>query len=410
MKKVLLLILSSVFIMQVLSAQVFWTDDFEGTSPTSGTRSASNHTNTTDGTGLPTCGSGDYFVRTNIAGPSATEGYNAGFSNIQGSFYWRGEDMDGCASLHNLDSIEFTGINISGRGALTFLGNFAARTTNYENTDQITIKYQIDGGGYNEGITFRSIVPAGSGALQVDTDGNDVGDGGVSLNETFTEFTFSISGSGSTLDLRLVTGVNSSGEELGYDHFRVSEAPLSVEFAAFTAHIKDNNTLLNWQTVSEENNAYFQVEHSIDGRNFTSLNIIEGNGNAIVAHDYAYLHDSPRAGTNYYRLKQVDFNGSFQYSDIISVDYTIGGSTIIFPNPFEESITLQFPLNEGSTTGLNNRSIEVFDLYGRKVYQVQVSTYESNYNLNLSTLSSGTYLIRTSDQRGVFNTQRITKL
>lgn len=204
----------------------FWTDDFETTAPTQGVRNAPNHTNTTDGT---IWAAGDYFIRTNDPGNGVTNDFDNTFTNIQNSFYWRGEDLDENGGT-NPDQIDWTGIDITGRSQLQFGGFFGAQdelpALHFENDDFIRIEAQIDGGGYTTILEFRGNdpTPATPGLLALDTDLNGVGDS-TTLGLALNEFLADVPGTGSNLDLRLTASIPEFEEEIAFDHFTLESAP-----------------------------------------------------------------------------------------------------------------------------------------------------------------------------------------
>jgi len=408
MKNYLLILLC--FLSFSLFGQVtFWTDDFNGSGPTSGDRDAPNHVDGDNGTGTTGCGLGDYFFRTNLASDSGN-GLDAIFTGFTGS-YWRGEDLDGC--ITNPDVIDFTGINIAGLTNLGFSGSFAVRDGNrFESDDFMRVEYSIDGGAFMPGITFESDLSGGSnGLFREDTNGDGTGDGTVALGLAFQEFSFLISGTGTTLALRFTGDIDGTGEEFGIEDLALQHSiPMPVELTSFTAKKQDSEVKLFWETASEENNDYFQVEHSIDGRDFIMLDQVKGNGTTSDFSYYSNLHRTPMAGTNYYRLKQVDFDGRFEYSKIVSVDFKNENNDVaIYPNPFEESIIVSFPSLGYQHTDSDTRRIEIVDIHGRLVQTKLVSVHESNVTLNLSILPSGTYFLRTFEKQASFTTQRIMK-
>ena len=206
----------------------FWTDDFETTAPTQGTRNAPNHTNTTDGTIRDA--SGDYFIRTTDAGDGSTNDFDNTFSNIQNSTYWRAEDV-GASGGTNPDVINWTGIDVSGRTQLQFGGFFAADDgvggngfLEFENTDFIRIEAQIDSGGYSTILEFRGDNGVALGHLSVDSNLDGDGDG-TQLTRSLTEFLADIPGSGSNLDLRITVNSDAFEEEIAFDHFTLESAP-----------------------------------------------------------------------------------------------------------------------------------------------------------------------------------------
>ncbi|MBC8046636.1 MAG: hypothetical protein H7Y00_07560, partial [Fimbriimonadaceae bacterium] len=137
------------------------------------------------------------------------------------------------------------------------------------------------------------------------------------------------------------TDVSGIGErdEFYFDDFTVT-APnlLPIELIDFTATQIDKAIELNWATVSETDNDYFVIEKSDDGFNswiIDAIGELNAIGNTTAITNYAFTDDAPKAGINYYRLKQVDINGNIDYSKIISVLYTNGAEedVLIYPNP-----------------------------------------------------------------------------
>ncbi len=120
-------------------------------------------------------------------------------------------------------------------------------------------------------------------------------------------------------------------------------APLPIELVTFTANIQREDVLLNWSTASEINNDRFVVERSLDGKTFTALSSIPGNGTTNSLHEYSWTDHRPGPSQWYYRLKQLDLDGRFAYSPIVTVNLE-GKSTVsrVYPNPISgNTITLQ---------------------------------------------------------------------
>jgi subtilisin family serine protease len=142
--------------------------------------------------------------------------------------------------------------------------------------------------------------------------------------------------------------------ELGIDNFGLYDAStLPVELVYFTASAKDQDVLLRWETASEINNSHFDVEVAIGNADFVSGNFkklgrVEGHGTVVAAQTYEFL-DTER-GVNevrYYRLKQVDFDGAFTYSPVISVkNNNEDFKSDIYPNPFTSQVFLQMETQE----------------------------------------------------------------
>tara|TARA_B100000809_G_C15139548_1_gene532449 strand:+ start:2980 stop:7758 length:4779 start_codon:yes stop_codon:yes gene_type:complete len=188
-----------------------------------------------------------------------------------------------------------------------------------------------------------------------------------------------------------------------YDTVRVVMcSTLPVEMISFDVMCKEERILLNWSTASEVNNSRFTIEKSADALNFTPIGSVEGSGNSSTTVNYSFTDSEPFNGTAYYRLKQTDFDGAFEYHGIKPVSCGKETKISIYPNPFENSFTVQ--LSENSTYPL---TIEIYDYLGRTIYS---QTLESNLTIiTTDELSKGTYFVKVFNE----NTQiieRITKM
>ncbi len=166
---------------------------------------------------------------------------------------------------------------------------------------------------------------------------------------------------------------------------------LPVELVSFTAEVINDDVELNWVTATEENNDKFVVEYSVDGITFNTLTEISGNGTTNETSYYSYLHENAvNLGYEvlYYRLKQVDFDGTFEYSDIVAVEVT--GSVKeakLFPNPGVRS-------GKGVTVLAKDiQLIEVFSLEGRLMFHKEYAG-ENVTIMPTSNLATGMYLVR----------------
>lgn len=128
---------------------------------------------------------------------------------------------------------------------------------------------------------------------------------------------------------------------------------LPIELISFTGKNLGNNTVLSWQTASEQNNDYFLVGHSRDGRNFKDIGSLKSHGDSYEPQSYSFIHPNPPTGVNYYRLKQVDFDGKYEYSKLISVDIE-HDEISIFPNPTTGIIEIQGKNSDEGTIRLTD--------------------------------------------------------
>ncbi len=167
--------------------------------------------------------------------------------------------------------------------------------------------------------------------------------------------------------------------------------PLPVEMLSFNAKVNNNIVDVNWETSSEINNDYFTIERSIDGVNFEEVATISGAGNSNEIKDYYYPDLSPFSGTSYYRIKQTDFDATFKYSEIKSVNFeteTDNLGIIMYPNPVENtnSVNIDFSNN------IEDVVFKILDMYGRAV-NVEYSINANNVVLKTQELSKGIYFI-----------------
>ncbi len=181
--------------------------------------------------------------------------------------------------------------------------------------------------------------------------------------------------------------------------------PLPVTFTKLSGVYNNGISKLNWATLSEQNFSHFEVEYSKDGVGFNHLGNVAGNGNSNNRIDYGFNHLQPVAGANYYRLKMVDRDGRYTYSNIVLLNVTIKGLVItaVYPNPFIDKV------NVGITSAAAEKaSIKLFDNAGKLVYsneimmQVGINTISIN---NLSKLAAGSYMIQVSAGDAVLTKQ-----
>ena len=196
--------------------------------------------------------------------------------------------------------------------------------------------------------------------------------------------------------------LNDSGNWLSGNGLLVVTPPaLPVELTSFTAAVQDAEIVLHWQTAKEINNDYFRVERSTDGIGFAPIAEVTGSGTTNGPTDYRYVDAAPLAGTNYYRLVQVDYDGTSDISPVRSATLEGGGNATVFPNPAGESVTITL------TDEVQEADLQVHDLNGRLVLRQNFSGWQAE--LGLGALPGGTYVLRITNgaQRSV---QRLVKL
>ena len=180
---------------------------------------------------------------------------------------------------------------------------------------------------------------------------------------------------------------------------------LPISLTKFTATSLEKKVLLEWETELEINNEYMAVERSVDGRNYIEIGKVEGAGNSTFLNKYTLEDVSPENGVNYYRLRQVDFDGSAYYSEIVQATVRPeeeSGALNVYPTLLKsgDMLTIDMPdLSEGDI------KIEIFNMNGQFVRQIQ-SLGAEELTISLDDIEEGSYLIKIensgSNQTGRF--------
>lgn len=143
--------------------------------------------------------------------------------------------------------------------------------------------------------------------------------------------------------------------------------PLPVELVQFTARLSGPHVAVRWETASERNSAYFEVERSLDGRYFQPLGRVAAAGNSTSRRNYSFLDAEPALGTTYYRLHQVDIDGKSQYSSVVPLTTaTTAQGITLYPNPAAAEVNLRFRESIAGAV-----VVRVLDATGRTLWQEQ---------------------------------------
>ncbi len=169
---------------------------------------------------------------------------------------------------------------------------------------------------------------------------------------------------------------------------------IPVEFTAFNANVSDNNVVLDWVTATETNNSGFEVQRN-SGSGYEVLGFVQGNGTSTEKHSYSFVDNSVKSGTYSYRLRQIDFDGTTDFSKVVEV--TVGtpsvfGLTQNYPNPFNPSTVINYSLAVDSKV-----TLKVFDVLGQEVATLlngNISAGIHNVTFDASKLNSGVYLYK----------------
>lgn len=174
--------------------------------------------------------------------------------------------------------------------------------------------------------------------------------------------------------------------------FQYSVSFLPIELTFFTVQKSSAQTGLLWSTTTELNNSHFDVQRSADSKNWETIGTVQGNGTTLEPQEYRYTDRQPLPGINYYRLKQVDYDGQYEYSKVVSVDFGKGTRPgVLSPNPVGSELFLTLPEETDGAV-----SVAVFDLNGR-IWQQKDNIRNS---LDVSGLPQGIYFVKLVAENG----------
>ncbi len=174
-----------------------------------------------------------------------------------------------------------------------------------------------------------------------------------------------------------------------------SAGVLPIELLSFDARTIPEGVELLWRTASETDNDFFSIERADDGLVFREIGRLPGAGTTLLPQEYLFVDENPLPGTNYYRLRQVDFNGQFSYSPLRSVTFSRSISSLsALPNPTGDRLTLRWdqPAEPGAF-------LRIFRMTGEQVYQDRLAEGSNTYEADLSRLAPGLYFVEVQGKR-----------
>ncbi|GAB3342150.1 hypothetical protein GCM10027429_31480 [Marivirga atlantica] len=186
-----------------------------------------------------------------------------------------------------------------------------------------------------------------------------------------------------------VSGLSSFSSFTGTD----VNNPLPVELLYFDAIKENDYVLLEWETASEKDNDYFQIERSEDGITFDTIGKVSGAGNSKVNTSYSFKDVETLEAKTYYRLKQVDFDGDFEYSPVVSVGgQNMNNKLELYPNPANDFINLRSSI---VNQDLKNIQLTLYTVDGQLINENNYSfeLLNNEIYISINTLSKGIYLL-----------------
>ena len=193
--------------------------------------------------------------------------------------------------------------------------------------------------------------------------------------------------------LRIGDLMDANGADVAiFDEFRLygipDEVPLPVEWLDFSCGESIHGVELNWSTATETNNSHFEVEYTIDGDSYVVISEeISGAGNSAFQNQYTFIDTKPKGSINYYRIKQVDFDGAYDYSEIISCKFSQNTELVqVYPNPSKNSMSI---------TVNTATSLDIVDITGKIILSNVFLEKDTEMRIDVSRFPRGIYLLKT---------------
>ncbi len=247
----------------------------------------------------------------------------------------------------------------------------------------------IDWGGENLGNGTGSLTLADENGFIVDEFSYDDGNGGGSCSTDADGNCSSLQYTGFGDNSSCATGYwDVSTPTAGAEN----SAVLPVELLSFKGKLANDKIELQWTTVNEINNDFMAIERSQDGINFQEIGRVAGQGTSSAGKDYAFMDDYPMPGVNYYRLRQVDFDGTMTYHNVIAINNptpSSGFQVSLFPNPAKDMVQLRWSQESQAATKLS-----LFDMTGRQLGYFQTDPGVVSYELPVHDLPAGWYVMQ----------------
>jgi hypothetical protein len=209
-------------------------------------------------------------------------------------------------------------------------------------------------------------------------------------------------GSGSTVfsfdcntQISYIITTNGSGSFCKADVNDVSQGSLPIKLTSFSGRLQSGNTVvLDWTSSIELESSKYEVERSVDGKNYTKVGVLKAAGNSLTTLKYNYIDNLPTAGAYFYRLKQIDIDGFVEYSKVIYVNGKVGAGLVtkVFPNPFNSEVQLIGATSSDLAPG----NVKVFTLSGQLVKHRLVG---ANAIAIDDTAPKGVYILQVKEQR-----------
>ncbi len=279
--------------------------------------------------------------------------------------------------------------NASASATVDLQHNLSTNGSNYTNANAFVTRYIGTAPNTAGGATSQSLwdysgnCSAGSGTGTLVT--GPAMAGASELTRTFTTF-----------------ATNAASNNANYTKSRCDNSPMPVRLAQFKGQwVADTGNQLSWLTYQEQNNDHFEIQAGTNARAFESIGRISGKGTTTSTQVYTFIDAQPQTELTYYRLKQVDLDGQFSYSNVIAVrqGVEVGSSLIAYPNPVTDELHLQL------TPKQTDSEVSIYNVSGHRLVQ-QIGHAQS---VEVGSLAVGSYVVEVRTLEGEILRQRFVK-
>lgn len=175
-----------------------------------------------------------------------------------------------------------------------------------------------------------------------------------------------------------------------FSYTRTTAATLPITLKGFSASLNRQNALLKWSTATETDNDHFEIEHSVNGKDFITIGQVKANGSSTSEHSYTYIHENVETGKHFYRIIDVDKSGHKSYSQTITLSSGVASALQLYPNPAISFITVT------SSFLLKGMEYSVTSVGGQVLLRGKINSQQ----IDVQKLSQGQYLLTVKSNTG----------
>jgi hypothetical protein len=295
---------------------------------------------------------------------------------------------DKTRAVDNNSYVEFD-VNVLANYKVSFKTIYAKLRRSSAGARNYIIQYSINGGTFIDASPSISFLSTFSGGLQQDpidlSNVTALQNIEGTRNIRFRIYSWGYTSTGGSFAF----GLSETPSDDVFSIAGIAVSTLPVVLNKFEVRKEATQVSLNWSTSSEKYNSHFEILRSNDAKNWTLLSSVQGNGTTTAVNNYHYIDANPAAGNNYYQLKQVDFNGNFELSEIKVVNYVLSANEL---KVYADDAKVIAFINQQQ---LEEGYLNIFDISGKQLFSERVKLMAGENKIVLSiNLNKGIYVIR----------------